>query len=172
MGTRTIRQVARKSSPKRVATAPSFEITEAKLSRPPTSRDRASHRLGRAPPCLPLSLGGGDHRTRRVRRTTRSLSGRSGIRGRSRGSPWTRRTTIPSSSSDTLRSRRSGRGDRAAGVRGDRVFHRSHAGTDPLPASVPRSPRGPAVRARPGRPRPSERARGHGCGRDDRRVRP
>ena len=35
MGTRTIRQVARKSSPKRLATAPSFEITEAKLSRPP-----------------------------------------------------------------------------------------------------------------------------------------
>lgn len=35
MGTGTIRQVARKGSPKRVATAPGFEITEAKLSRPP-----------------------------------------------------------------------------------------------------------------------------------------
>jgi LuxR family transcriptional regulator, maltose regulon positive regulatory protein len=35
MGTGTIRQVARKGSPKRVATAPAFEITEAKLSRPP-----------------------------------------------------------------------------------------------------------------------------------------
>ena len=35
MGAGTIRQVARKGSPKRVATAPAFEITEAKLSRPP-----------------------------------------------------------------------------------------------------------------------------------------
>ena len=35
MGTRTIRQVARKGTPKRATTAPSFEITEAKLSRPP-----------------------------------------------------------------------------------------------------------------------------------------
>ena len=35
MGTGTIRQVARKGSPKRVVTAPAFEITEAKLSRPP-----------------------------------------------------------------------------------------------------------------------------------------
>jgi LuxR family transcriptional regulator, maltose regulon positive regulatory protein len=35
MRTGTIRQVARKGSPKRVATAPAFEITEAKLSRPP-----------------------------------------------------------------------------------------------------------------------------------------
>jgi LuxR family maltose regulon positive regulatory protein len=35
MGTGTIRQVARKGSPKRVVTVPAFEITEAKLSRPP-----------------------------------------------------------------------------------------------------------------------------------------
>ena len=35
MGTGTIGQVARKVSPKRAATAPAFEITEAKLSRPP-----------------------------------------------------------------------------------------------------------------------------------------
>ena len=35
MGTGTIRQVARKRAPERVATAPAFEVTEAKLSPPP-----------------------------------------------------------------------------------------------------------------------------------------